>query len=494
MKIKIVILFLICLAFSKIKAQTLTPAPNANLIYTNIFAERIKIGGGTTPITSSAIIEANSNNKGILLPRMTNAEMLAIANPVRGLIVYNTDNNCLYVKNTTTWVNTCANLSAIEINWNSVTNKPTTIAGYGITDYNILGDARYPQLSGSYSNPTWITAIANSKVTGLGSLALLSTIVNSNISTGANIDAAKLGTGIVSTTEFNYLDGLTGSIISTYLPLSGGTITGSLITNNVIKVGGSSTFESTYLGQSALNSITSGTQNVAIGKNSLTATTNGSWNTAVGYLTLATQTSGTKNTAVGAYALNSNTTSQYNTAIGYEAGKDNTTGFYNVFIGGFKGTGYTTRSKRIWLSDGLGNVKFVADSLGNIGIGINDPLEKLDLVGNAKLYHIVGQNNIYDSTVVSGVKKIIKGDDLGGSLLLGTSSTRLTGDILTVTFSNAYSIPPYIVISDANDNYASGLTNVVKVTTTTTGFKLTVKTGLSLETDEVYKWNYYIKQ
>jgi hypothetical protein len=48
--------------------------------------------------------------------------------------------------------------------WGDITGKPTTIAGYGITDFNTLGDARYPQLSGSYSNPSWISSLNYSKV------------------------------------------------------------------------------------------------------------------------------------------------------------------------------------------------------------------------------------------------------------------------------------------------------------------------------------------
>ena len=61
----------------------------------------------------------------------------------------------------------------------SLTSKPTTLSGYGITDaYPLSGnpsnfvttsaaDATYVSLAGSYSNPTWITTIAQSKVTGL---------------------------------------------------------------------------------------------------------------------------------------------------------------------------------------------------------------------------------------------------------------------------------------------------------------------------------------
>lgn len=46
-----------------------------------------------------------------------------------------------------------------------LTSKPTTIGGYGITDFNSLGDARWPQLSGSYANPSWITSLPWSKIT-----------------------------------------------------------------------------------------------------------------------------------------------------------------------------------------------------------------------------------------------------------------------------------------------------------------------------------------
>ena len=49
--------------------------------------------------------------------------------------------------------------------WSDITSKPTTIAGYGITDFNTLGDARYPQLSGTYNNPTWLNQLAWSKIT-----------------------------------------------------------------------------------------------------------------------------------------------------------------------------------------------------------------------------------------------------------------------------------------------------------------------------------------
>ena len=45
---------------------------------------------GSTP-NNSAMLDVKSNNKGLLPPRMTQAEMMAIPNPANGLIVYCTD-------------------------------------------------------------------------------------------------------------------------------------------------------------------------------------------------------------------------------------------------------------------------------------------------------------------------------------------------------------------------------------------------------------------
>jgi len=45
-----------------------------------------------------------------------------------------------------------------ELAWSKITGTPTTLAGYGITDPIVI-------TSGSYSNPSWITALAWSKIT-----------------------------------------------------------------------------------------------------------------------------------------------------------------------------------------------------------------------------------------------------------------------------------------------------------------------------------------
>lgn len=67
------------------------------------------VGIGTTTPDASAILEMISSNKGVLVPRMTTAGMLAIPAPANSLLIYNTDSMCyfFYRQPTTTWISLC---------------------------------------------------------------------------------------------------------------------------------------------------------------------------------------------------------------------------------------------------------------------------------------------------------------------------------------------------------------------------------------------------
>jgi hypothetical protein len=47
-----------------------------------------------TPLDASAALQVDSTTQGILLPRMPQAQITAIASPAAGLLVYNTDLQC----------------------------------------------------------------------------------------------------------------------------------------------------------------------------------------------------------------------------------------------------------------------------------------------------------------------------------------------------------------------------------------------------------------
>lgn len=69
-----------------------------------------KVGIGTANPSSSAALEIVSTNAGLLLPRMTTAQRIAMSNPVEGLLIYNTETDCLNYFNGTIWVIKCGSL------------------------------------------------------------------------------------------------------------------------------------------------------------------------------------------------------------------------------------------------------------------------------------------------------------------------------------------------------------------------------------------------
>ena len=67
-----------------------------------VFAQ---VGIGTTTPSTSAMLEIKSTNKGVLIPRMTVSQRLAIVNPTQGLILYQTNDVIgFYYYNGTSWV------------------------------------------------------------------------------------------------------------------------------------------------------------------------------------------------------------------------------------------------------------------------------------------------------------------------------------------------------------------------------------------------------
>lgn len=110
----------------------------------NIERMRIKAGGAvgvhTNAPDASAVMDLSSTTQGFLLPRMTTTEMSAIANPVDGLLVYNTDlkSPMYYVKDNGVYYSTTANPT--------VSSKP---AALGSTYTNFYNGVNYGTYSGT---------------------------------------------------------------------------------------------------------------------------------------------------------------------------------------------------------------------------------------------------------------------------------------------------------------------------------------------------------
>lgn len=71
-----------------------------------------QVGIGTTKPHESAILDISSNNQGFLPPRMNNQQMNNIVDPAVGLLIYNSDEKCLFTYDGD-WTNLCDGTSGV---------------------------------------------------------------------------------------------------------------------------------------------------------------------------------------------------------------------------------------------------------------------------------------------------------------------------------------------------------------------------------------------
>jgi hypothetical protein len=94
---------------------------------------QVKVGGAPGSPHPAALLELEANNRGLLLPRLTTPEMLAVATDAlaKGLLIYNTDSSRLYVFNGTAWrpIMYSSPIESWQLTGNSGTNAATQFIG-----------------------------------------------------------------------------------------------------------------------------------------------------------------------------------------------------------------------------------------------------------------------------------------------------------------------------------------------------------------------------
>jgi hypothetical protein len=259
------------------------------LIILGLHTTNAQVGIGIALPHTSAQLDITATNKGVLIPRITQANRPMA--PATGLLIYQTDGAPgFYYYDGSSWQ------SLNKTGWNLTGNSGTTDGQFiGTTDNRPLLFKVQDQWAGQIS--------ASATTLSLG------------------FQAAAVNTGVDNTAiGYQALPHNTTGSRNTGIGYQ------ALMTNT----GGG---YNTGLGWRSLYSNTSGGYNTALGNETLLKNSSGNDNTALGYQTLLNNSSGTGNTAVGNKTIQLNTTGGYNAAVGYEALNQNTTGSNNIALG-----------------------------------------------------------------------------------------------------------------------------------------------------------------
>ncbi len=162
-------------------------------------AQNQNVGIGTLTPNSSAMLDVVSTNKGVLVPRVTTAQMNAIAAPANGLVVYNTDSSCFCYYKVNVWKSLCgtngsggATGATGPAGANGATGATGAIGPVGANGATGATGATGPAGANGATGPTGATGIAGV--------------------TGATGDTGPTGpTGIAGTTGATGVTGATGA-------------------------------------------------------------------------------------------------------------------------------------------------------------------------------------------------------------------------------------------------------------------------------------------
>jgi hypothetical protein len=179
-------------------------------------------------------------------------------------------------------------------------------------------------------------------------------------------------------------------------------------------------FENTAVGHGAVTGNTTGAYNTAVGTSALKGNSTGVFNTAFGYAGLRFNSTGTSNTAVGALALFSSPNGTGNTALGTDALYNLTTGGFNIAIGASAGINLTTGGNNIYLGHPGSSTESQTIRLGdpathtrtflagNVGLGTENPVAKLDVVGTVQAATVAITSDIRLKTNITPLTNVLE--------------------------------------------------------------------------------------
>ncbi len=407
------IFIIICISFSVIKTYSQN------------------VGIGTTSPNAAAQIDISSTTKGVLIPRMTEAEKNAVASPPQGLLVFNTSSNSFQYYNGASWIN--ISHSGIITGVNNRVPKFTGFWGLGNGMMTDDGNGVSINSSGAAANSAAMLDISSSTKGIL--------IPRTSSATRVTIPAVKaLMVYDTTTSSFWFNDGL--NWIEALNGNSGWKTTGNAGTavSNFI---GTTDNNPLYFRVKNINAgiLDSATSNTALGFRTLDSANAAAsqYNSAFGFKALQNNITGLSNTAIGANVLQLNKKGIENTALGFQAaynndsnylvsigsysGYSNTTGYLNTFIGTSAGRNNVTGNRNTFLGINTGfystadNNTFIGAETGSFNFNGSSNTA----IGNsAMLFNWGGGNN---NTAIGN--KALSNNNIGFSnVAVGTDALR----------------------------------------------------------------------
>lgn len=301
-----------------------------------------QVGIGLPNPDSSAMLQINANNKGVLLPSValtTTTDNITIPSPAEGLIIWNNGNSTLKEIGFYYW---------FESKWNKIlANGGNTTKTEDGNNWNLTG-TNVGNYGGASTTLALGTKTYDDLIFKVNALTAGRLGVDNSVSLGIGSNAGQNGIAL-------------GSASSAFMGIAIGSAT-SVSGNEALAVGNKTTaagFRSTAIG---FHAQTSSNESVAVGNNS---SADGFQSIALGY---NAKTNSNSETALGYNAV---TNSQNSTALGSGA---NASGQFSTAVGYGAATSQT-------------NAIVLGNNNANVGIGTNTPniSAKLDVSGQFKL-------------------------------------------------------------------------------------------------------------
>lgn len=343
---------------------------------------------------------------------------------------------------------TSATTSAVTVGWGAVTGKPTTIAGYGITDAVSLSDIdKRIGVGGAVSNATLTdspSGTGTNLMVGNGVAKTLASVTSGT----QNVAVGPLALRSVTAGGHNIAIGYSAGEYTTdggwnifigeqagynNIGANGSVAIGWQSMYNAYNTGAYYDAYNTAVGFQAMRGSpdptqNSGKNNTGIGAFALTQYTSGQYNTAVGMFSLYSLSSGLYNTGVGSGALGSATTSWFNAAFGYNAMASNVSASRNVAVGP---SAMEYRSSATGFGDTLNTaVGSQAFSGKSANQAVNTGTSNTAVGGQALYSGTTGSNNVAIGVnagyaIEGGDANVLIGNDAGSTNVAGSRITAI---------------------------------------------------------------------